>query len=361
MIQIINAMKLEAFGWSDFFADSFRFYAGKVYTVGRIYLEHKGIYWLYTEMGEISAEIAGKMRYVARKREDLPAVGDWAVIQIRENERKATIYGILPRKSKFSRKTPGAITEEQIVAANIDTVMLVSGLDNDFNPRRIERYITMAQSSGAEPVIVLNKADVCEYVEQRLSEVEQIAHGILVVLISAIQDNTSEVLLPFISKGQTVALLGSSGVGKSTITNRLLGRERQEVQEVRVKDSCGRHTTTNRELLILPNGGLIIDTPGMRELQLWTNDEELHTTFEDIEILAQQCYFSNCQHSGEIGCAVTEALENGNLNSARLNNYNKMQRELAYLLEKQDFRAAQMKKEKVKKITHQFNKNKKRW
>jgi ribosome biogenesis GTPase len=181
------------------------------------------------------------------------------------------------------------------------------------------------------------------------------------VFISAIQDNSAEVLLPFIRKGQTVALLGSSGVGKSTITNRLLGRVCQEVQEVRVKDSRGRHTTSRRELLILPNGGLIIDTPGMRELQLWVNDDELHSAFEDIEVLAQQCYFSNCRHRGETGCALSTALENGSLDSARLDNYNKMQRELTYLLEKQDFRAAQMKKEKVKKVTHQFNKNKKRW
>ena len=354
-------MKLETFGWNDFFAESFRFYAGKDYTVGRIYLEHKGSYRLYTEIGEIPAEIAGKMRYEARWREDFPVVGDWAVIQIREDERKATIYGILPRKSKFSRKTPGSITEEQIVAANIDIAMLVSGLDNDFNLRRIERYITMAQSSGADAIIVLNKADVCQHPEQRMSEVKQIARGIPMVLISAVQDNSSELLLPFIRKEQTVALLGSSGVGKSTITNQLLGREIQEVQEVREKDSRGRHTTTRRELLILPNGGLIIDTPGMRELQLWVNDEELQTTFEDIEVLAQQCYFSNCQHMGETGCAIAEALENEGLDSARLNNYNKMRRELAYLLEKQDFRAAQMKKEKVKKVTHQFNKYKKRW
>jgi len=354
-------MKLETFGWNDFFAESFRPYAGKDYTVGRIYLEHRGSYWLYTKAGEIPAEIAGRMRYQAHRREDLPAVGDWAVIQMREEERRATIYGVLPRKSKFSRKMPGGATEEQIIATNIDTVMLVSGLDHDFNLRRIERYITMAQAGGADAVIILNKADVCEHIEQRLSEVKQIANGVPVVLISAIQDEGLQALLPFISAGRTVAFLGSSGVGKSTITNRLLGRESQEVQEVRVNDSRGRHTTTRRELLILPSGGLIIDTPGMRELQLWVNDEQLDSTFEDIQALAQQCYFSNCRHSGDTGCAFAEALENGSLDFDRLNNYNKMQKELAFLSEKQDLRAAEMKKERVKKVTRQFNKNKKRW
>jgi len=354
-------MKLETFGWNDFFAEGFHPYAGKGYTVGRIYLEHKGSYWLYTKAGEIPAEIAGKMRYQARGREDFPAVGDWAVIQMRDDERRATIYGILPRKSKFSRKMPGAITEEQIVATNIDTVMLVSGLDNDFNLRRIERYITMARVSGADAVIVLNKADVCEYTKQRIREVEQIARGAPIVLMSAIRDEGLEVLLPFIREGRTAAFLGSSGVGKSTITNRLLGRESQETQEVRANDSRGRHTTTRRELLILPTGGLLIDTPGMRELQLWVNEEQLHSTFEDIRFLARQCHFSNCRHSGDTGCALADALENGSLDPERLNNYNKMQKELAHLLEKQDFRAAQMKKERVKKVTHQFNKNKKRW
>jgi ribosome biogenesis GTPase len=281
------------------------------------------------------------------------------VIQVREDERKATIYGILPRKSKFSRKMPGGTTEEQIVATNIDIVMLVSGLDNDFNLRRIERYITTAQASGADAVIVLNKADLCERIEQRLREVEQIAHGAPVVLISAMQDGNLEVLHPFIGEGRTLAFLGSSGVGKSTIINRLLGRELQEVQAVRAGDSRGRHTTTRRELLLLPTGGLIIDTPGMRELQLWVNEEQLHSTFEDIQALTQQCHFSNCQHSGEIGCALKAALENGTLDSDRLDNYNKMQKELAHLSEKQDSRAAKMKKERVKKITQQFNRSQK--
>ena len=354
-------MKLEKFGWNSFFADSFRSYRDAGYIAGRVYLEHRGGYWLYTEQGELKAEVSGRMRHQACERQDLPAVGDWVVIRAQEPERRATIHTVLPRKSKFSRKAAGSRTEEQVIAANVDTAMLVTALDHDFNLRRIERYLIMAQGSGAETVIVLNKADLCENVEQRIEEVKAVAFSVPVVCISATQDEGLSALLPFVKEGETVAFLGSSGAGKSTIINRLLGREAQRVQAVRASDSRGRHTTTHRELIVLPGGGLLMDTPGMRELQLWVGDEAVHSAFADIESLIAQCYFSNCHHRDEPGCAIKQALEDERLDVARFNNYEKLQKELAYLAEKQDLRAASVKKEEVKRLTRSYNKNQKRW
>jgi ribosome biogenesis GTPase len=267
----------------------------------------------------------------------------------------------LPRKTKFSRKVPGSSVEEQIVATNIDTVMLVSGLDNDFNLRRIERYLVMVSASGAKCVIVLNKADLCVDLDSRIDEVKRIAPNVPVIPISAKRDEHLTALAGYIKEGETVALLGSSGVGKSTITNHLLGGERQKVQEVREGDDRGRHTTTKRELIVLPDGGLIIDTPGMRELQLWVSEEGLENSFEDIEALTAQCFYSNCEHNNTRGCAIEAALTNGGLDHERWENYNKLQKELDYITEKQDASAARTKKKNVKKITRQFNKNQKRW
>ena len=354
-------MELAHFGWNDFFQENFRNYADQGYGVGRVYLENRRSFWLYTEAGEIKADVSGRMIYHADSRADFPAVGDWVVFRLQEDQSKAIIHAILPRSSKFSRKVPGSSIEEQIVATNIDTVMLVSGLDNDFNLRRIERYLVMVSASGAECVIVLNKADLCADLESRLAEVKKIAPNVPVIPISAKNDEQLTALGSYIKKGETVALLGSSGVGKSTITNHLLGGERQKVQEVREGDDRGRHTTTKRELIVLPDGGLIIDTPGMRELQLWVSEEGLENSFEDIEALTAQCFYSNCEHNGTKGCAIEAALADGSLDQERWESHNKLQKELAFITEKQDARAAQTKKKDIKKITKQFNKNQKRW
>jgi ribosome biogenesis GTPase len=354
-------MEFEHLGWNNFFEENFRNCADQGYGVGRVYLENRRSFWLYTKVGEIKADVSGKMVYQADSRSDFPAVGDWVVFRFQEDKSKAIIHAILPRKSKFSRKVPGSSIEEQIVATNIDTVMLVSGLDNDFNLRRIERYLVMVSASGAKSVILLNKADLCADLESRLAEVKRIAPNVPVIPISAAHDEKLTALGSFIKKGETVALLGSSGVGKSTITNHLLGGERQKVQEVRAGDDRGRHTTTKRELIVLPDGGLIIDTPGMRELQLWVSEEGLENSFEDIDALTAQCFYSNCEHNNTRGCAIEAALADGNLDTERWDNYNKLQKELAYITEKQDASAAQTKKKNIKKITRQFNKNQNRW
>jgi ribosome biogenesis GTPase len=340
---------LEAFGWNEFFANSFAPFAEQGYSVGRVAVQHKTQYELYTTHGELRAETTGKMQYEARSKDDLPVVGDWVVIRPRDQE-MATIYDILPRKSKFSRKAAGKKTEEQIVAANIDTVFLVSGLDGDYNLRRMERYLVVAWESGANPVIVLNKVDLCSDIAGVIQEVDSIALGVPIIVMSALNDQGLEELLSHIKKGTTGALLGSSGVGKSTIINHLLGEEILKTKEVRENDDRGRHTTTRRELILLPVGGLLMDTPGMRELQLWGGDEGIKDAFDDIAALAQQCRFRDCQHGPEPGCVVQAAVENGTLAAGRFESYLKLQKEIAYLHRKEDKVAELQEKERWKKI-----------
>ena len=345
------AHPLSAFGWSEFFENHFRAYHPQGYAAGRVALEHKQLYRVYTAGGELLADIAGKLRHEAVSRADLPAVGDWVALRPRPEEGKATIHAVLPRRSKFARKTAGERTEEQIVGANIDTVLLVMSLNQDFNPRRIERYLAVAWDSGANPVIVLSKADLCADVATSAAEIQAVAAGVPVHIISAVTQAGLETLTQYFHSGQTVALLGSSGVGKSTLINSLLGHEQQRVREVREHDDRGKHTTTHRELLCLPQGGLVLDTPGMRELQLWDAQEGVTRAFDEIEELASQCYFRNCQHQDEPHCAVREAIEAGTLDAARYGNYDKLQRELRYLEIKQDKGAQLAEKKKWKKLT----------
>jgi ribosome biogenesis GTPase len=353
-------MNLEWLGWNSFFSKNLSSPLPEELTVGRVAVEHKDTYILYTEFGEVSAQVTGKMRHRSTERADLPAVGDWVIVSIRGEENRATIQEILPRKSKFSRKTAGGLTQEQIIATNVDTVFIVSGLDLDFNLRRIERYLLLVWDSGANPVIILNKADLCNEVERRRDEVEAVALGVPIVVLSAIENQGLDALIPYLGIGQTVALIGSSGVGKSTLTNQLSGQVIQEVQSVRKGDHRGRHTTTKRELIILPNGGLLMDTPGMREIQLWMGSEGLQETFGDVKTLAQLCQFRNCQHEKEPGCAVQQALLDGTLDAQRFRNYKKLQQELDYISRKQDQKAYLAEKEKWKKIHKALRKNSKR-
>jgi ribosome biogenesis GTPase len=295
-------------------------------------VEHRGGYVLYTESGELRAEVSPRLRSRASGRADFPAVGDWVAIG------DGYIHAVLPRRTKFSRKVAWAETEEQVVAANVDVVFLVTALGQDFNVRRLERYLIMAWESGAQPVVVLTKCDLGEDVAAAVAEAEAIAFGVPVVATSAVTGLGLEELRAHVVAGQTVALLGSSGVGKSTLVNRLAGSELLKTQEIRA-DGRGRHTTVHRELVLLPDGGLVLDTPGMRELQLWESDEGVAQAFSDVEELVTECRFSDCGHDTEPGCAVRAAIAAGTLAEERYASYVKLKRELHYLEIRLDKRA----------------------
>lgn len=346
--------KLGFLGWRESFEEAFQPYQAEGLSPGRITSEAKGLYRVYTEFGEIWGEVTGKLRHQATGRDDYPAVGDWVAIAIRKEEARGTINAVLPRFSKFSRKTAGVKTVEQIVAANVDTVFLVAALNQDFNPRRLERYLVLAWESGSNPVIVLSKSDLCVNIAEAVSQTEAVAVGVPIHIVSSYLDNGVEALSQYLGAGNTVALLGSSGAGKSTLANKLFGEEILETGHIREEDGKGRHTTTSRELVVLPGGGLLIDTPGMRELQLWEADDGLSASFADVETFAADCRFHDCGHGKEPGCAVQEALRSGELDAARFESYLKLQRELAYLARKEDVRLRLDEKTKWKKLNQQM-------
>jgi ribosome biogenesis GTPase len=330
---------LDALGWDARLDETFAPHAAAGMTPARVSLEHTHIYRVLTRDGEMLARVAGRLRHQAAARADFPAVGDWVAVEPSPHGGDARIRAVLPRFSRFSRRAAGDPTEEQIVAANIDTVFLVAGLDGDFNPRRLERYLVVARESGATPVIVLNKADLVADASRHAAAVQALAPAVPIYPVSCRAPATLEPLKAHLGFGKTGALLGSSGAGKSTIVNRLFGEDLLRTRDVRESDSRGRHTSTHRQLVLLPGGGVLIDTPGMRELQLWDTGEALGGAFEDIDELAGQCRFRDCGHLTEPGCAVRAAVDRGEVLPARLESFHKLAGEQAFQVRQQNQRA----------------------
>jgi ribosome biogenesis GTPase len=345
------AVDLATFGWSRRLEEAFAPFAAQGLVPGRVAREHTHIYTVQSQAGEHLARVTGRFRHEAQRRQDFPAVGDWVVLAPGAGKDDTQIHAVLPRTSKFSRKVAGNIPEEQVIAANVDTIFLVSALDRDFNLRRLERYLVVGRESRARPVIVLNKADLHNAVAAAVAEVAAIADDVPVHAVSCLGETGMDALQPYLRRGETVALLGSSGVGKSTIVNRLLGVERQRTREVRESDRRGRHTTTSRELIAMPGGALLIDTPGLRELQLWEAGEAVRETFDDIQALAGDCFFRDCRHEDEPRCAVKAAVERGRVPPGHLANFHKLKRELEALAARQDPREAQNRKRRWKTMS----------
>jgi ribosome biogenesis GTPase / thiamine phosphate phosphatase len=342
-------MELPELGWHAGLDAAFLPFAAAGLEPARVAVAYGATFRVYTRDGDELADLAGRLRHEAASRRDLPAVGDWVAVKRTSIEGgRATIQGVLPRKSLFSRKAAGDETTEQILAANVDTAFLMTGLDRDFNLRRIERYLVMTWESGASPVVVLNKADLEGDLDARRDDAQAVALGVPILVISARERTGLEQLDQYLQPGQTIVVLGSSGVGKSTLINRLLGEDRLRTREVREDDQRGRHTTTHRELVRLPSGALLIDTPGMRELQLWSSDTGVVEAFDDIAALAEDCHFADCGHETEPRCAVKQAVAEGRLDVARLENYHKLQKELSYLATRQDALAQQGQKKKLR-------------
>ena len=343
-------MTLAELGWNDFFAQAFAPHAAEGWEPARVTLELKGYFEVTGESGARLGECTGKFINTAATAADYPAIGDWvAVAPLPGDDTRAHIHARLPRRTKFSRRAAGQEEVEQIVAANIDTVFLVSALDGNHHLHRLERYLAAAWASGAQPVILLNKVDLADDPVEIKREIAVIAPAVPVFVVSAQTRRGLKALAPYLPPGATVALLGSSGVGKSTLINRLVGEIRQDTQEVREADGKGRHTTTSRELLVAPNGVIVIDTPGMREIQPWDAGAGVAAAFGDVAALAASCRFRDCTHAVEPGCAVQAALAAGTLDPARWQSYLRLGRATAHEVRRHDRQAQQQHKSHFKK------------
>lgn len=322
----------------------------------RVISQEKGIYRIQSGADVKTASVSGKYRYEAVMVADYPAVGDYVIAEWQEGDGNAIITRLVPRKSCFIRKAAGKGSREQVVAANIDTVLICMSLNQNFNIRRLERYLSVTYDSGAAPVVVLTKADLCPDTESKIAEVQNAAIGVDVIAVSSL-DGDFAAVMPYILPGRTIAFLGSSGVGKSTLINRLTGREDIATGETGDNDK-GRHTTTHRELITLSNGAFVIDTPGMRELGMWDSGSGIDTAFADIEELSRSCKYADCTHTAEPGCAVLRALEEGMLDAARLASYRKLKTENNYVADNSRYLEAKRAKFKeIAKINKSGKKN----
>lgn len=341
-------MLIQDLGWDAYFEGQWSTNEGCA--AARVVVQQRALWRLAGEFGECWAHASGKLRLASEAGADWPAVGDWVAVELQGSGGDATIHQVLPRRSCFSRKSAGKEIAEQVIASNVDVALIVAALDGDFNLRRIERYMAQSWDSGARPTIVLNKADACAELKERLTEAERVALGAPIFVVSAKTGEGIESLEASFRKGQTIVFLGSSGAGKSTLVNRLLREERQSTGAVRESDSRGRHTTTSRELFLLPSGAMVIDTPGLRELQLWDAAGGLTEAFADVAELAARCKFRDCGHESEPGCAVQSAIASGILDADRLESRRKLEREQNFLLRKLDPEARQAEKKRVKVI-----------
>ena len=325
---------LDSYGWSETLQQQFQVHAARGLAPARVIVQQRGLYGLATPMGETSAQLSGRFTHEAEAGA-YPVAGDWVAAAVRAEEGTATIHHLLPRRGAFMRKAVGA-GGAQVVAANVDVAFLVASLNADLSTRRIERYLATAWEGGASPVVVLTKADLCRDSAARRAEIEAVALGVPVHVVSIITGEGLEALAESFAPGQTAALLGSSGVGKSSLVNALAGAHLMATRAIREDDARGRHTTTHRQLVLLPNGRLVLDTPGMRELGLWDADAGVAQTFADVEALIACCRFGDCAHDTEPGCAVQAALADGRLDEGRWRSYAKLQRELARFARKDD-------------------------
>jgi ribosome biogenesis GTPase len=350
--QTASVYGLPRLGWGADFEQEFEQYEGAGLVPGRVAVQHRGAYDVLVADGEVRAGLPGKLLHDAGDKADLPAVGDWVALD-QPVAGQSTIRAVLARRTAFTRTAASdqhRISEQQVVAANVDTVFLVQALAGDYNLRRLERYLVLAWESGAQPVVVLTKADLCDDVEGIVAEVESIAVGVSVHAVSNLTGDGIDELRPYFAGNRTVAALGSSGVGKSTLINSLSGEEVMATGDVR-RDGRGRHTTTRRELIAVPGGGFFLDTPGMRELQLAEASSGMTETFDDVTELAALCRFSDCAHESEPDCAVQEALRDGTLEPERWSSYRKLQRELAMLERKLDARARSEERKKWRRFS----------